>query len=112
MDESKKVKALRFEFEDGDTGAVAAYHVIEYVGIDYKFKSVSATLNGYVSEKAYKDGKRYLCSHTLTFDGADMETVDRDWLYRRAVGAESTLRQMPNRSTQNKFSDGMTAAGL
>lgn len=89
MDESKKAKALRFEFEDGDTGAVAAYHVIEYVGIDYKFKSVSATLNGYVSEKAYKDGKRYLCSHTLTFDGADMETVDRDWLYRRAVGAES-----------------------
>ena len=89
MDESKKVKALRFEFEDEGTGAVAAHHVIEYASIDYKFKSVSATLNGYVSEKAYKDGKRYLCSHTLTFDGTDMETVDRDWLYRRAVGAES-----------------------
>ncbi len=89
MDESKKVKALRFEFEDGDTGAVAAYHVIEYVGIDYKFKSVSATLNGYVSEKAYKDGKRRLCSHTLTFDGVDVETVGLDWLYNRATGAES-----------------------
>ncbi|WP_107859881.1 hypothetical protein [Neisseria cinerea] len=89
MDESKKVKALRFEFEDGDTGAVAAYHVIEYASIDYKFKSVSATLNGYVSEKAYKDGKRRLCSHTLTFDGVDVETVGIDWLYNRATGAES-----------------------
>ena len=83
---AKQVIAIKHEIEDESTGAAANYHVIEYVGIDYKFKSVSATLNGYVSEKAYEAGRNPLCSHSVTVNGLpDGAEVSRAWLYGKAV---------------------------
>lgn len=83
---AKQVIAIKHEIEDESTGAVAAYHVIEYVGIDYKYGSTTATLNGYVSKKAYEAGRNPLCSHTVTVNGIqDGEEVSRAWLYGKAV---------------------------
>lgn len=83
---TKQVIAINHEIEDESTGAVANYHVIEYVSIDYKFGTVTATLNGYVSKKAYEAGRNPLCSHSVTVnslpDGAE---VPRAWLYGKAV---------------------------
>ena len=83
---TKQIIAISHEIEDENTGAVANYHVIEYVSIDYKFNSVTATLNGYVSKKTYESGRKPLCSHSVTFnslpDGAE---VSRAWLYDKVV---------------------------
>lgn len=82
----KQVIAINHEIEDESTGAVASYHVIEYVSIDYKFNSVTATMNGYVSKKTYESGRKPLCSHSVTLnslpDGAE---VSRAWLYGKVV---------------------------
>lgn len=83
---AKQIIAITREIEDESTGAVANYHVIEYVSIDYKFNSVTATLNGYVSKKAHEAGRNPLCSHSVTLnslpDGAE---VSRAWLYGKVV---------------------------
>lgn len=83
---TKQVIAINREIEDGSTGAVASYHVIEYVSIDYKFKTVTATLNGYVSKKAYDAGRNPLCSHSISVSVLPEEgEVTRAWLYGKAV---------------------------
>ena len=51
---AKQVIAIKHEIEDESTGAVANYHVIEYVSIDYKYNTVTATMNGYVSKKSIR----------------------------------------------------------
>ena len=83
---TKQVIAIKHEIEDESTGAVANYHVIEYVSIDYKYNTVTATMNGYVSKKAYESGRNPLCSHSVTVnslpDGAE---VSRAWLYGKVV---------------------------
>lgn len=78
--------AIKHEIEDENTGAVATHHVIEYVNIDYKFKTVTATLNGYVSKKAYDAGRNPLCSHSITVNALPEDgEVSRAWLYSKAV---------------------------
>ena len=82
----KQIIAISHESEDESTGAVAKYHVIEYVGIDYKYKTVTATLNGYVSKKAYDAGRKPLCSHSITVNALPEDgEVSRAWLYSKAV---------------------------
>ena len=83
---AKQVIAIKHEIEDESTGAVANYHVIEYVGIDYKYNTVTATMNGYVSKKAYESGRNPLCSHSVTVTGLpDGAEVSRAWLYGKEV---------------------------
>lgn len=83
---TKQIIAISHEIEDESTGATASHHVIEYVSIDYKFKTVTATLNGYVSKKAYDAGRNPLCSHTVSVNGLpEGEEVSRAWLYGKAV---------------------------
>lgn len=82
----KKVIAINHEIEDESTGAVARYHVIEYVSIDYKYGNATATLNGYVSQKACEAGRNPLCSHTVSVNGLpESEEVSRAWMYQKAV---------------------------
>ena len=79
---TKQVIAINREIEDESTGATASHHVIEYVSIDYKFKTVTATLNGYVSKKAYEAGCNPLCSHSITVNALPEDgEVSRAWLY-------------------------------
>lgn len=83
---AKQVIAIKHEIEDESTGAVANYHVIEYVGIDYKYNAVTATMNGYVSKKACESGRNPLCSHSVTVNGLpDGAEVSRAWLYDKVV---------------------------
>lgn len=83
---AKQVIAIKHEIEDESTGAVANFHVIEYVGIDYKYNNVTATMNGYVSRKAYESGRNLLCSHSVTVNGLpDGAEVSRALLYGKAV---------------------------
>lgn len=86
---NEKIKGILFEYEDENTGAIANFHVIEYVGIDYKYGRVSATLNGYVSKKAFNSGRHYLCTHSVTFETDSFEGLDRDWIYRKTVADDS-----------------------
>lgn len=80
------VIAIKHEIEDESTGAVASHHVIEYVSIDYKYGSATATLNGYVSKKAYEAGRNPLCSHSISVNPLPEEgEVSRAWLYGKAV---------------------------
>lgn len=83
---AKQIIAISHEIEDESTGAVASYHVIEYVSIDYKYGNATATLNGYVSQKAHEAGRNPLCSHTVTVEALpDGEEVSRAWLYQKVV---------------------------
>ncbi|OFV39628.1 hypothetical protein HMPREF3136_03895 [Neisseria sp. HMSC15C08] len=83
---TKQIIAISHEIEDESTGATASYHVIEYVSIDYKFKTVTATLNGYVSKKAYDAGRNPLCSHSFSVNALPEDgEVSRAWLYGKAV---------------------------
>lgn len=78
--------AIKHEIEDESTGATANHHVIEYVNIDYKFKTATATLNGYVSQKAHEAGRNPLCSHSITVEALpDDEEVSRAWLYQKVA---------------------------
>ena len=82
----KKVIAINHEIEDESTGAVASYHVIEYVSIDYKYGNATATLNGYVSKKACEAGRNPLCSHAVTVNALPEDgEVSRAWLYQKVV---------------------------
>ncbi|WP_016686400.1 hypothetical protein [Neisseria sicca] len=84
------VIAIKHEIEDEITGAVASHHVIEYVSIDYKYGSATATLNGYVSQKAYEAGRNPLCSHSIAVNVLPEEgEVSRAWLYGKAVEQEN-----------------------
>lgn len=85
MSEGNKIVALGFTAEDSMTGAAATYHVVEYIGEDYRNGYVTATLNGYVSENAFKSGKRYLMTRTLDFQETDVTATDPDWVYRKAL---------------------------
>ena len=88
---AKQAIAIKHEIEDESTGAVASYHVIEYVGIDYKYGSTTATLNGYVSKKAHESKRNPLCSHSLTIGGLPAEGEScKEWLYRKAVEEGNT----------------------
>ena len=80
------ILAIRHEIEDENTGAIAEFHVLEYLTIDYKYQSATATLNGYVNQKAYNKGRSALTSTTLTIQGLP-ENADptRDWAYEQAV---------------------------
>lgn len=81
-----KAIAIKYDIEDVNTGAIASYHVIEYISVDFKYKSITATVNGYVSERSYNNGKNPLVSHTVTIsEMPDGGEVTRDWLYRRAI---------------------------
>lgn len=83
---AKQIIAISHEIEDESTGATASYHVIEYVSIDYKSHAASATLNGYVSKKAYEAGRNPLCSHSITVNALPEDgEVSRAWLYGKAV---------------------------
>lgn len=83
---TKQIIAISHEIEDESTGAVANYHVIEYVNIDYKYNTVTATMNGYVSKNAHEAGRNPLCSHTVSVNGLpEGEEVSRAWLYGKAV---------------------------
>lgn len=83
---TKQVIAITREIEDESTGATASHHVIEYVSIDYKFKTVTATLNGYVSKKAYEAGRNPLCAHSISVNVLPEDgEVSRSWLYGKAV---------------------------
>ena len=82
----KQIIAISHEIEDESTGAVARYHVIEYVSIDYKSHAASMTLNGYVSKKAYEAGRNPLCSHTVSVNGLpEGEEISRAWLYQKVA---------------------------
>ncbi|HEZ6296727.1 TPA: hypothetical protein ACLAO4_000152 [Neisseria meningitidis] len=91
MSEGKKIVALGFSAEDGMTGAVVAYHVVEYIGADYRNGFITATLNGYVSENAFKSGKQYLLTRTLDFSETDVTAPDPDWVYRKALEGASGI---------------------
>ncbi|WP_118898614.1 hypothetical protein [Neisseria lactamica] len=91
MSEGKKIAALGFTAEDSMTGAAAAYHVVEYIGADYRNGFITATLNGYVSEDAFKSGKRYLLAQTLDFSETDVTAPDPDWVYRKALEEASGI---------------------
>ncbi|HGP4587217.1 TPA: hypothetical protein ACLM9O_000053 [Neisseria meningitidis] len=91
MSEGKKIVALGFSAEGGMTGAVAAYHVVEYIGADYRNGFITATLNGYVSENAFKSGKQYLLTRTLDFSETDVTAPDPDWVYRKALEGASSI---------------------
>lgn len=83
---AKQIIAISHEIEDESTGATASYHVIEYVSIDYKSHAASATLNGYVSQKAHEAGRNPLCSHSITVEALpDDEEVSRAWLYQKVA---------------------------
>lgn len=85
-----KAVAIKHEIEDENTGAVATYHVIEYVSADFKYQSVTATVNGYVSKRTYEAGRNPLSSQTLSVNGLPEDgDVARDWLYRQAVAANN-----------------------
>lgn len=88
---SKTLNCILHEIEDMNTGAVAAVHVIEYYAVDLKYKTVTATVNGYVGKAAYNNGKQALCSHTLTIHGLpdDASGINLDWLYSQAVLPDS-----------------------
>lgn len=87
---AKQAIAIKHEIEDESTGAVADYHVIEYVSIDYKYGSATATLNGYVSKKTYEAGRNPLCSHSVTVNALPEDgEVSRAWLYGKAVEQEN-----------------------
>ncbi len=87
---TKQVIAIKHEIEDESTGSVASHHVIEYVSIDYKYGSATATLNGYVSQKAYEAGRNPLCSHSIAVNVLPEEgEVSRAWLYGKAVEQEN-----------------------
>lgn len=82
----KQIIAISHEIEDESTGATASYHVIEYVSINYKYGNATATLNGYVSQKACEAGRNPLCSHAVTVEALpDGEEVSRAWLYQKVV---------------------------
>lgn len=82
----KQIIAISHEIEDESTGATASYHVIEYVSIDYKSHAASATLNGYVSKKAYEAGRNPLCSHSITIEALpEGEEVSRAWMYQKVA---------------------------
>lgn len=86
---SKQVIAIKKAVQDEATGAMAAYHVIEYVNADYKNNNVSVTLNGFVSEQMYLSNKRYLCSFVFTFEDIPKDANILDWLYRKIVDTDS-----------------------
>ncbi|ULJ59732.1 hypothetical protein [Wielerella bovis] len=88
---TQKVVAIKHEIEDEATGAVANYHVIEYYAVDARHQSVVANINGYVSRKAYENGKAQLCTHTLTVGSAPPEDANvLQWLYAQAVLPDSS----------------------
>lgn len=84
------ILAISHEIEDENTGAIAEFHVLEYLTIDYKYQSATATINGYINQKAYEKGRSAITSTTLTVHGLP-ENGDptRDWVYEQAV-AENT----------------------
>lgn len=64
---AKQIIAISHEIEDESTGA-------------------TATLNGYVSKKAYEAGRNPLCAHSITVNALPEEgEVSRAWLYGKAV---------------------------
>ena len=87
---TQKIIAIQHETEDEITGAVAAFHVIEYYAVDTKHHTSVANINGYVSRKAYESGKAQLCTHTLTVGSEPPEEVNVvQWLYAQAILPDS-----------------------
>ncbi|WP_274584105.1 hypothetical protein V9W64_10935 [Neisseria leonii] len=85
-----RIIGIEYEVEDDRTGAVAAFHVLEYVQIDYKYGRVSATVNGYASRRAYEADKVPLKSYSASYAGLPENAGDlREWCYRKLVEADN-----------------------
>lgn len=83
---AKEIIAIQHDIEDYNTGAIATYHTIDSMYIDLKNRSVTATINGYVSKATYKAGKSNLSSNTLTLQELpESGDVTRHWVYTKAI---------------------------
>lgn len=83
---AKQIIAIQHDTEDYNTGAIATYHTIDSMYVDFKNRSVSATINGYVSKAAYEAGKSPLNSNSFTIQELpESGEVTRHWIYTKAI---------------------------
>lgn len=89
------MKYIQKEIEDAQTGAIARYHEITLMQVDYAQLTVQATLASYVSKKAKDTGKSSLSYITLQLTNipTDRNINIHDWVLEKLVSIEKMAEE-------------------
>jgi hypothetical protein len=80
--------SLQKDYETPSTGAVASYHVVQQVGLDYVSLQTNATVASYLTKDARDAGKFPLYTQQISVDGLPTTGVDaRDYAEQQLVAA-------------------------
>jgi hypothetical protein len=79
---------LQKDYETPSTGAVASYHVVQQVGLDYVSLQTNATVASYLTKEARDAGKFSLYTQQISVDGLPTAGADaRDFAEQQLVTA-------------------------
>jgi hypothetical protein len=87
MAAKKNVIGINKAIEAEATGAIAAFHCIEYFSVDLRSKLSTLVVNGYVSAEAQKAGKHNLTSTNVTIHAVPGDGESALDFFYRAVTA-------------------------
>lgn len=93
--------SIQFSYTTPNTGAVANYHVVQQISLDYVSSNTNVQVASYVSQDAYAAGKFPVYNQSIQIAGlpvttADpMDTVQADLI--AAAPTDGTASTSPNR---------------
>lgn len=93
--------SIQFSYTTPSTGAVANYHVVKQIGLDYESKNTNVQVASYVSSDAYTAGKFPVFTQNIQIDGLPVTTAD-PWATVQndliaAAPTDGTASTSPNR---------------
>ena len=90
---------IQFDYTTPATGAVASYHRVTLVTLDYDADTIHVAVSSYVSKDAYTAGKFSVYQQTIqiagTVDAAVKSTVESNLV--AAAPTDGTASNLPNR---------------
>jgi hypothetical protein len=93
--------AIQFDYTTPSTGAVASYHVVQQIGLDYASNRTHVSIASYVSKEAYSAGKFPVFIQSIDMDGLPAVNSDPLVTVQSALIAapptDGTASNTPNR---------------
>jgi hypothetical protein len=68
--------SIQFSYTTPSTGAVADYHVVQQIGLDYISNNTNVQVASYVSKDAYEAGKFPVYTQNIQIAGLPVVTAD------------------------------------
>jgi hypothetical protein len=93
--------AIIIDYVTPGTGAMAGFHVVQQVNIDYRNKRSAAQLESFVSKQTYEDGKQPVFSQSIEFSELPTDGVDPRMYAEQKIVAPADDKTSPTVARTN-----------